>query len=90
MTRRPSRNWPGGSTRRYRAIREFVLRRDGWLCQLNHPRCTQEATTVHHLDSRADYGDDPARMVAACVSCNNKEGSPDNARDPRPRPVTRW
>lgn len=59
VTRRPSRNWPGGSTRSYRAIRAFVLRRDGGQCRLRHPGCTGVATQAHHLDDRATHGDDP-------------------------------
>jgi 5-methylcytosine-specific restriction endonuclease McrA len=93
-----SRTWAGGSTRRWRKIRQRVLERDGHTCQLALPGCTRYATHAHHLHGKAS-GDDPAGLVAACPSCNLKTGDPTRRssqprprrpRDPDPIPRTRW
>ncbi len=66
-----------GHTRRYhqpsqrrvswQAVRELVLRRDGYACQ----RCGQRASQVHHLVTRARGGpDDEANLVSLCVECH--------------------
>lgn len=84
-----SRSWKGGSTRAWRKVRLRVLARDGWVCRLQLDGCTTRAEHVHHLDGKAS-GDDPARLVAACRSCNLQVGDPTRTPDPAPRPVTRW
>jgi hypothetical protein len=64
-----SKGWAGGSTRRYRKLRAFVLRQAGHTCQMQtHPevqelarargvnlaaKCTGTATHMHHLDGVA-------------------------------------
>ncbi|GHG97270.1 HNH endonuclease [Amycolatopsis roodepoortensis] len=91
-----STSWAGGSTRRWRRIREAILARDGWICQLcqhaidprlSHPH--PRSAHVHHLDGKV-YGDDPDRMVATHRECNLKVGDPTKAPDPEPRPMTAW
>jgi 5-methylcytosine-specific restriction endonuclease McrA len=69
MTTRDPRLWTSG----YRAIRRYVLVRDGGLCQIHGPRCTKYATQVDHVVPRADGGDvyDPANLRAACRACNS-------------------
>ena len=72
-----STGWRGGSTRRYRRIRAYVLERDGWRCQLQIPGiCTGRAEHAHHTRGRTMTGDDPAHMVAACAACNLHIGDP--------------
>lgn len=89
-----SKAWAKGSTSAWRKLREFVLARDGYQCQLQLPGCTVAAPVrgghVHHTLGREVTGDDPAHMVASCRSCNLKAGDPTKQPDPPPRPMTRW
>ena len=70
-----SKHWQGGSTRAWRKVRAYVLRRDSFRCQVRMDGCTVRATCVHHLDGKA-LGDDPSRLVASCNSCNQAIGDP--------------
>lgn len=91
-----SRHWAGGSTRRWRKIRQTVLDRDEHRCRLQLPawgpapdqQCQGKADCVHHTRGRGQTGDDPAYLVAACSPCNLHLGEPDT--DPTPAPTTRW
>jgi 5-methylcytosine-specific restriction endonuclease McrA len=84
-----SKGWAGGSTWAYRKVRDYVLARDRYACQIQIPGiCVARADCVHHTKGRAATGDDPAYMVAACTPCNLKIGNP--ARDPIGRAMTRW
>lgn len=92
-----SDSWDGGGSREWRRLRLFVLRRDGWVCQLcgegidrtlvwdpHHP--DPRYGSVHHLLGKA-FGDDPAHLVAAHLGCNKKIGKPKGGGgDPDPRP----
>jgi len=96
----PSRAWGRGSTRAWRVIRQRVLERDGYLCQIKLQgewtstrgevrRCLIKADCVHHIGGKANTGDDPQYLQAACSPCNLKVG--DVAQyDPPHRPMTRW
>jgi hypothetical protein len=56
-----------GSTRRWRQIREVILRRDQYTCQY----CGGDATTVDHVIPISRGGNDyPDNLVAACTRCN--------------------
>jgi hypothetical protein len=82
--------WSGGSTRRWRKLRAYVLLRDGYVCQApTHPEtprhlatqlrkdCTKTATQVHHLDGReAGLICPPDRLISSCESCNLTLGDP--------------
>ena len=70
-------NDPRLTTRSYRALRAWVLDRDNHRCQIKGPRCTTVATTVDHIEPRAEGGAvvDPANMRAACVPCNARGGA---------------
>jgi len=88
-----SRGWASGSTRAYRKIREFVLARDGWACQIKKAGiCVGRADCVHHTKGRAVTRDDPRFMVAACTPCNLNVGDPTRAAtyDPPGRAATAW
>lgn len=84
-----SKSWAGGSTRRWRKIRAWVLVRDRYVCQVRLPGCTTKATQVHHTAGKK-YGDDPAQLVAACRSCNLRIGDPSKRDDPPNQAVTKW
>ena len=65
----------------WEALRQRVLQRDGFQCQLRYDGCTGTATQVDHVISRANGGLDTLdNTQAACQSCNNYKGS---------KPVTR-
>ena len=55
-----------------------MLAHYGYVCQVEGPRCTGYATTVHHLvpSSQAPHLFwEPANLVAACRRCNYGDGS---------------
>lgn len=62
---------------RWKAMRESVLRRDGYKCQ-NCKRYGKStpATTVHHIKHFEDHPElalDPKNLVSLCEACHNKE-----------------
>ena len=73
MTTQDAELW----TAAYKALRRYVLERDGWACQIRGPRCLGYATEVDHIVARADGGDvyDPRNMRAACRPCNARGGA---------------
>lgn len=72
-----------------KVTRPFVLRRDGYRCQVRGPRCTGRATQVHHLDGVTVANlNDVTRCVASCKQCNLEAGRP--AGNPAPIRRTRW
>lgn len=95
-----SKAWSGGSTRAWRRVRTLVLARDLYRCKLALPgtwttrqgeqrQCRGTANSVHHLDGKA-RGDNPDRMIAACMPCNLKVGEPTRTTNPQGRGMTRW
>lgn len=65
-----------GSTRRWRELRQQVLQRDGFQCQLQLPGCTGNATHADHVVPVAHGGDDTlGNLLAACADCNLAKGS---------------
>lgn len=86
MTPSPSRrttplpkNWdtPGG-------IRETVLDRDGWVCQIQGPKCVGHANEVDHKGDSDDHRLEV--LQAACSPCHaSKTGKQARARQPNRR-----
>jgi 5-methylcytosine-specific restriction protein A len=64
---------PRLKTLAYKRLRQWVIVRDGGVCQIRGPRCTVAATDVDHVVPRTDGGEpyDPDNMRAACRQCNN-------------------
>jgi len=60
---------------RWRKVREYVLQRDKYECQLQLEGCTEKATHAHHTIGRQTMLD-PRYLVASCESCNLKIGKP--------------
>ncbi|MBQ1061322.1 hypothetical protein [Micromonospora sp. C41] len=96
-----SKNWAGGSTRRWRTIRANVLlrdkgkgcraHRDGWCDRApGDHTCTDTQDVVHHTRGKAVTGDDPRYLVAACEACNGHIGDPTQHEDPPNKAVTKW
>jgi 5-methylcytosine-specific restriction endonuclease McrA len=66
------------STARWQRLRKAVLAHYGYVCQLEGPRCTGYATTVHHLmpSSQAPHLFwEPENLIAACTRCNYGDGA---------------
>ena len=66
------------STARWQRLRKAVLAHYGYVCQLQGPRCTGYATTVHHCvpSSQAPHlfwAEE--NLVAACSRCNYGDGA---------------
>jgi 5-methylcytosine-specific restriction endonuclease McrA len=54
----------------YLAVRNEVLRRDGWKCQLCGSMCNLE---VHHKQFRSRSGEDsPDNLITFCVTCHTR------------------
>jgi 5-methylcytosine-specific restriction endonuclease McrA len=55
----------------YNALRQSVLERDGWHCQL----CGSSVDLqVHHLRSRGRLGDDKlGNLIALCALCHRQQ-----------------
>jgi 5-methylcytosine-specific restriction endonuclease McrA len=66
------------STARWQRLRKAVLAHYGYVCQIQGPRCTVHAATVHHLvpSSQAPHLFwEPSNLVASCKRCNYGDGS---------------
>jgi 5-methylcytosine-specific restriction endonuclease McrA len=66
------------STGRWQRLRKAVLADYGYVCQVEGPRCTVYATTVHHLVPSSQAPQlfwEPANLVASCKRCNYGDGA---------------
>ena len=71
----------GGSTTRWRKIRERILRRDDYTCQ----HCGQYGNTVDHIVPRSMGGDDHwENLQTLCAKCNYSKGGRFFERTPTP------
>lgn len=70
------------STQAWRAVRLFVLERDGRTCRIGAAGCTITATHADHIVSPLDGGAffDPGNLRASCERCNTSRGGRDGAR----------
>lgn len=68
-------------------LRQIVLERDQYRCQLRLPGCTLTATQADHVHPRETHGDGPENLRAACRHCNISRGKP-GRNDPDP--ISRW
>lgn len=65
-----------GSTRQWRITREAILRRDGYVCQVDG--CGREAVHVDHILAKVNGGsDDPSNLRATCAKHNLEKGGRD-------------
>ena len=51
-------------------VREYVLWRDGHVCQHCHGKSKDPVLNVHHLESRKTGGDAPNNMITLCETCH--------------------
>jgi 5-methylcytosine-specific restriction endonuclease McrA len=72
-------NWGQGGSRNWRKIRQEVLERDAFECQLKFQGCTWAATEVHHRAGIAASGllrgkaeDEASMCISVCQSCHQR------------------
>ncbi|MBQ3456512.1 MAG: HNH endonuclease, partial [Synergistaceae bacterium] len=51
-------------------VREYVLFRDGHICQYCHGKSGDRALNVHHIRSRKTSGDAPNNLITLCETCH--------------------
>lgn len=52
-------------------VREYVLFRDGHVCQHCHGKSKDKILNVHHIESRKLGGDAPNNLITLCETCHN-------------------
>lgn len=84
-----SRNWKGGSTRRWREQRRRILLRDRGLCQIQLPGvCRIQADCVDHIKGKG-VSEADEDLQAACTPCNLRKGQPGRGRVEHKR-ISKW
>ena len=53
-------------------IREYVLFRDGYVCQCCKGKSKDKILNVHHIESRKTGGDAPNNLITLCKTCHTK------------------
>ena len=53
-------------------VREYVLFRDGHICQCCKGKSRDEILNVHHIESRKTGGDAPNNLITLCETCHTK------------------
>lgn len=53
-------------------VREYVLFRDGHICQHCKGKSKDKILNVHHIESRKTGGDTPNNLVSLCETCHDK------------------
>ena len=51
-------------------VREYVLFRDGHVCQCCHGKSKDPILNVHHIESRKTGGDAPNNLITLCEKCH--------------------
>ncbi len=51
-------------------VREYVLARDGHVCQWCHGTSKDPMLNVHHIESRKTGGDSPDNLITLCETCH--------------------
>jgi 5-methylcytosine-specific restriction endonuclease McrA len=65
-------------TARWQRLRKAVLDHYGYVCQIQGPRCTGHATTVHHLIPSSQAPElfwQLENLTASCARCNYSDGA---------------
>lgn len=53
-------------------VREYVLARDGFICQCCKGKSKDKVLNVHHIESRKIGGNSPGNLVTLCKTCHQK------------------
>ena len=64
------RDYQQGSQLGFWNVREYVLWRDGHICQCCKGRSKDKVLNVHHIESRKTGGDAPNNLVTLCEYCH--------------------
>ena len=56
-------------------VREYVLWRDGHVCQHCKGKSKDQRLNVHHIESRQTGGNAPSNLVTVCETCHDKHHS---------------
>lgn len=64
----------GGSTARWRLIRERILKRDGYVCQLCGDDERARLTVDHIVPRRLGGNDEDSNLQTLCKRCNYSKG----------------
>ena len=51
-------------------VREYVLYRDGHICQCCKGKSKDKRLNVHHIESRMSGGDAPSNLITLCETCH--------------------
>ena len=51
-------------------VREYVLFRDGHVCQCCHGKSKDKILNVHHIESRKTGGNSPSNLITLCETCH--------------------
>jgi len=52
-------------------VREYVLARDGHICQWCKGKSKDKILNVHHIESRKTGGDSPDNLITLCETCHD-------------------
>ena len=63
-------DYQDGEQKGFWNIREYVLRRDGHICQHCHGKSGDKILNVHHLESRKTGGNSPGNLITLCETCH--------------------
>ncbi len=61
-----------GSQLAFWNVREYVLWRDGHICQHCHGKSKDLVLNVHHIESRKTGGNAPNNLITLCETCHDK------------------
>ena len=56
----------------FRNVREYVLWRDGHICQICKGRSKDPILNVHHIESRKTGGNAPNNLITLCETCHKE------------------
>lgn len=65
-----SEDYQRGEQLGFRNVREYVLWRDGHVCQICKGRSNDPILNVHHIESRKTGGNAPNNLITLCETCH--------------------
>ena len=70
LARPKGKEYQNGPQKGFWNAREYVLWRDGHVCQCCHGKSKDKILNVHHLESRKTGGDAPNNLATLCETCH--------------------
>ena len=71
LARPKGEGYQNGPQKGFWNAREYVLWRDGHVCQCCHGKSKDKILNVHHLESRKTGGDAPNNLATLCETCHD-------------------